>query len=132
MLVRTYPFLDPRRISHAISTSLQSLADDCGRLERDVSFVTDRLRTAPFLDQYAPVVSPLGLQLVGRVSDHPLLGSRMITTSQLWFADPENRWVRTLSRFYRLGRLRSNGNDLPTVSKYELDDENDGWPRDFL
>ncbi len=120
MLVRTYPFLDPRRISHAISASLQSLADDCARLERDVSFVADRLRGAPFLDQYAPVVSPLGLQLVGQVSDHPLLGSRTIITSQLWFADPDGGWVRTLSRFYRLGRLRSDGSDVPAVSDHEL------------
>lgn len=27
----------------------------------------------------------------------------MIMTSPLWFADPEGRWVRTLSRYYRLG-----------------------------
>lgn len=46
--------------------------------------------------------TPLGL-LIGRVTGHPLLGDRTASTSPLWFADPDGTWVRTLSRFYRLG-----------------------------
>ncbi len=46
--------------------------------------------------------------LVGIVSDHPRLGSRMITTSQLFYVDPDGKWARTFSRFYRL----ENG-DIP-------------------
>jgi hypothetical protein len=40
--------------------------------------------------------------LVGIAQDHPRLGSQLITTSQLFAADPHGRWARTLSRFYRL------------------------------
>jgi hypothetical protein len=46
--------------------------------------------------------------LIGAVSDHPRLGSRVITTSQLFYVDPDGKWARTFSRFYRL----ENG-DIP-------------------
>ncbi|UZE46943.1 hypothetical protein ONR75_18185 [Rhodopseudomonas sp. P2A-2r] len=104
MLTRIYRFLDPARIPHELPGRLQSLAQDCATLEYDVAFVLARLRTAPFLDLYSPVVTPLGLKLVGEVTQHPSLGSRRIITSQVWFADPDGCWARTVSRFYRLGR----------------------------
>lgn len=40
--------------------------------------------------------------LVGRAENHPRLGTRMITTSQLFLVDPNGKWARTFSRFYRL------------------------------
>ncbi|MBI5131246.1 MAG: hypothetical protein HZA66_17540 [Rhodopseudomonas palustris] len=104
MLTHVFPFLDPARITTQVSDHLRSLATDCAALGENTAFVTDRLRTAPVLDRYAPVITPLGLRLAGQVTHHPLLGSRRILTSQVWFADPEGHWVRTLSRFYRLGR----------------------------
>jgi hypothetical protein len=128
MLIRAFPFLDPRRITSGVSERLQSLAADCALLERDAAFVSARLRTAPILDRYSPMLSPLGLQLVGDVTGHPRLGSRRIVTSQVWFADPENRWVRTLSRFYRLGRAAENGPGS-SLSAFRPDaDNDDGWP----
>lgn len=104
MLTRLYPFLDPARIPPELSGRLQALARDCATLERDTDFVSSRLRTAPLLDLYFPLITPLGLKLVGEVMQHPFLGTRRIVTSQVWFADPQGRWVRTVSRFYRLGR----------------------------
>ena len=104
MLTSVFPFLDPGMITHEFSERLNSLARDCALLEHDTSFVEARLRTAPTLDLYVPLLTPLGLHLVGQVTHHPLLGSRKIITSQLWFADPEGRWARTLSRFYNLAR----------------------------
>ena len=61
------------------------------------------LQTAPLLDDWVPAMTPVGLQLIGQASGHPLHGDRMVMTSPLWFADPDGGWVRTLSRFYRLG-----------------------------
>ncbi|WP_338053876.1 DUF6634 family protein [Tardiphaga robiniae] len=128
MLIRAFPFLDPRRIPSGLSERLQSLAADCALLERNPAFVSARLRTAPILDRYSPVLSPLGLQLVGDVTGHPQLGSRKIVTSQVWFADPEDRWVRTLSRFYRLGRPgESDPRSSPSTFRPD-DDDDDGWP----
>lgn len=40
--------------------------------------------------------------LVGLAENHPRLGSKIITTSQLFAVDPKGKWARTLSRFYKL------------------------------
>jgi hypothetical protein len=45
-----------------------------------------------------------GVRLVGHDRGHPLLGDRAVVTSSVWFADPNDTWARTLSRFYKLGR----------------------------
>jgi len=104
MLTQYFPFLDPRHATPAITARLRSLAEDAGRFESDAAFVPELLHSAPIIDDYAPVVHSHGLLLVGDVVGHPQFWSRRIRTSQLWFADPSGQWVRTLSRFYRLGR----------------------------
>ena len=134
MLTSVFPFLDPGMITHEFSERLNSLARDCALLEHDTSFVEARLRTAPTLDLYVPLLTPLGLHLVGQVTQHPLLGSRKIITSQLWFADPEGRWARTLSRFYNLARPADpEGREhIATSSLFTFDDRDlDGWPGDY-
>ncbi|MGX7743403.1 DUF6634 family protein [Rhodopseudomonas parapalustris] len=104
MLIRSFPFLDPGSITPELTDRLRSLAEDGAALGSDPSFVLALLPRTPLLDRYAPVITSLGLRLAGEVTDHPLLGSRKIITSQLWWVDPNARWARTLSRFYRLGR----------------------------
>ncbi|MTE02091.1 ATP-dependent Lon protease [Paracoccus sp. YIM 132242] len=63
------------------------------------------LAAAPLLDPWHPIltldVAPL---LMGHVSGHPILGTTRITTSRLITLDPGDRWARTCSRWYRLGR----------------------------
>lgn len=134
MLTTAFPFLDYRRITPDFVERLQMLADDCARLAHDSSFVADRLRNAPVLDLYVPLVTPVGLHLVGHVSGHPRLGSRKIVTSQLWFADPDGMWARTLSRFYLLGRPgdRVGHDQILTSAMFTFDDrdEDDGSPED--
>jgi hypothetical protein len=102
MLTQMFPFLDPTAVSSDLVSKLRALADDCERLcrRRGVSpFVLD---AAPRLDDWVAMQTPLGIQLIGQVSGHPLLGDRAAVTSPLWIADPQGRWVRTLSRFYQL------------------------------
>lgn len=120
MLTETFPFLHPAQITREMSERLQSLAKDCLLLENDVLFVSARLRKAPLLDRYLPVVTPLGLHLVGHVTNHPLLGSCKIATSQVWIADPEGSWVRTLSRFYRLGQPAASDDSERNVASSPL------------
>ena len=82
MLTDKFPFLDPARITPELTARLQSLADDCAHLSLDTAFVAARLRAAPVLDFYTPVITSLGLRLVGQITGHPLLPeSRRIITS---------------------------------------------------
>jgi hypothetical protein len=133
MLTQQFPFLDPARITPELTARLQSLADDCARLAHDTAFVSARLRTAPVLDRYVPVITPLGVRLVGRVTGHPLLGSRKVVTSPIWFADPEAHWVRTLSRFYALRRPADPDalDHILTSARFAFDRrDDDSWPGD--
>lgn len=68
----------------------------------------DVLQSAPLLDAWYKVDHPdsdRGYCLSGHVSGHPeLLDGRLIRTSAVAKLDPNGRWARTVSRFYRLGR----------------------------
>lgn len=103
MLTQMFPFLDPAAVSSDLGRRLRALADDCDLLCRGCGVSLLVLDAAPRLDSWAPVPTPIGIQLMGRVSGHPRLGDRTAITSPVWIADRHDRWVRTLSRFYRLG-----------------------------
>ncbi|MBS4004940.1 DUF6634 family protein [Bradyrhizobium sp. G127] len=103
MLTQQFPFLDPIHATPDLTMRLRALADDAARLQQVRSVSPARLRTAPLLKYWTPLRRPEGLRLIGQVSGHPLIKGPMIMTSPLWFADPKGRWVRTLSRYYRLG-----------------------------
>ncbi|MGE7471973.1 DUF6634 family protein [Bosea sp. NPDC003192] len=77
------------------------------RLADDLAAIVDGRKPSP--EDLASAVSIQGTIgqrsvpcLIGQVSNHPRLGNRLITTSQLFMVDPDGRWARTLSRFYRL------------------------------
>lgn len=61
------------------------------------------LRDAPLLNDWWVSLEDRFLHLHGDVEDHPVLGSRHITTSPLLAFDEPDRWARTASRWYRLG-----------------------------
>ena len=103
MLTGLFPFLRPDCLEAELPSRLHSLADDIESLRQRGQPNAGDLRGAPHLDQWAAVMTPLGLRLTGIVSGHPLLGDRRVMTSALWIADPKAQWVRTLSRYYRLG-----------------------------
>jgi len=71
----------------------------------ETSPAPDTLATAPLLDPWQVVVSsraPVAI-LLGSVTDHPRLPDGPVETSVLLALDPQGRWARTLSRWYRLG-----------------------------
>jgi hypothetical protein len=103
MLTRLFPFLDPAYVTPDLGRRLRALADDCDRLERGRSVSPALLQKAPLLEDWVPAITPQGVQLIGHVTGHPLLGDCAAATTPLWFADPNGTWVRSLSRFYRLG-----------------------------
>jgi hypothetical protein len=103
MLTQMFPFLDPATITRDLVERLQSLATDCERLRQRGSVSPIELRFAHRIDDWVFLQTPLGIQLMGNVTGHPLLGGRAVVTSPLWFADPDGAWIRSLSRFYRLG-----------------------------
>ena len=102
MLTQLFPFLDPSHIAPTLSRRLRDLADDCDHFELGRS-VRPLLQQAPLLEDWVPILTRQGVQLLGRVTGHPILGDGTAATTQLWFADPDGAWVRILSRFYRLG-----------------------------
>lgn len=116
MLTRQFPFLDPATITEDLTGRLQRLARDSARLAQLGLVPPGQLHAAPLLDRYRPVITSLGVRLVGHVTGHPEFGTREIITSQLWWADPNGTWVRTLSRYYRLGAPAPAKDDADDVS----------------
>jgi hypothetical protein len=103
MLTDNFPFLLPCNVGNAIPATLRRLADDLDRLRAGTAPTAAELANAPLIVDWRCVLTPVGLSLAGFVAGHPLLGNRTARTSQLWAADSGGRWVRTLSRYYRLG-----------------------------
>ncbi|KIC44867.1 DUF6634 family protein [Tateyamaria sp. ANG-S1] len=66
----------------------------------------EMLATAPRLEKWITVRErgDLASALVGHVSGHPVLSNRWIRTSALCGLAPDQRWARTNSRWYVLGR----------------------------
>lgn len=101
-------FEDPNARAVALKriAVLQRLVDDLSDIAagtRPTNLDTDR---AIVLRDFRLSAIPLPC-LVGYAENHPRLGSKIITTSQLFAMDPEGKWARTLSRFYRLERFDS-------------------------
>ena len=102
MLTDDFPFLLSENIDGDLTARLRSLADDLDRVRVGSAPSLADLATAPMIAGWRTVLSPLGLRLVGTVTGHPLLGNRTALTTQVWAADSQGQWVRTLSRFYHL------------------------------
>ncbi len=87
-----------------LEAKLRLLATDIAYLQTVGAPDPDDLRDAPILDAWRFALLPTRC-LVGSVTGHPLLGnSPLMHTTPIFASDVEAGWVRTLSRFYRLGR----------------------------
>jgi hypothetical protein len=94
-----YPSDDPATLPETAAR----LALDVKRIRDGEAPTADDLNDAPILDGWAPAMIWQKV-LAGSVVSHPRLGSRpLIRTSPLYVFDLERGWVRTWSRFYRLG-----------------------------
>ncbi len=89
---------------------LERLLIDLKRIRDGQRPTADELAEAPIIHGYE-IEHRLAPALRGLIFDHPLLGTTIGTTSDLWFIAPDKRWVRTLSRFYRLGDEKHSGGD---------------------
>ena len=82
---------------------LEHLTHDLRSLKQGTPPSERQLESCPLLDQWSFGFLPAPC-LIGTVYQHPALGSLSdIHTSELILIDPERRWARTWSRFYRLG-----------------------------
>jgi hypothetical protein len=81
---------------------LKNLARDLARIADGSGPTGAELACAPLLESYSGTLA-LRRCLTGTVSWHPVLTGPKIVTSELFVAFPRAGWVRTYSRFYRLG-----------------------------
>jgi hypothetical protein len=103
MITDAFPFLAPTAATVELTARLRQLADDLDRIRMGGTPSKTELAVAPLITEWKVALTPMGISLIGFASGHPALGSRRIVTSPLWVVDPDLRWARSMSRFYRLG-----------------------------
>ena len=96
----------PDAISPELTGRLRRLADVLDRIAAGTAPTPSCLRGAPLLVEWRLEITWNRLCLVGFCVGHPLYGSKEIATSQLLALDPQHKWARTISLFYRLGVRR--------------------------
>ena len=87
-----------------LGVRLRRLADDVDDIADGRGPNVKVLVQAPILSNWSIFAAPDGVRLMGTVKDHPHAGPGLILTSMIFAIDPTLQWVRTLSRFYRLGQ----------------------------
>lgn len=85
--------------------TLEALTSDLKRIVNGSAPTADELESAPALLAWT-IQSRRQPCLEGYVVDHPRLKPGLVTTSELWAVDPQQKWARTFSRFYRLSDLQ--------------------------
>ena len=96
-------FDDPFKRQQSIQSiqNLEKVAADLRDILEGSRPTRAELLAAPILRDYGFIAQPVPVAL-GHCIGHPVLRDGHVTTSQVYMIDPELRWIRTLSRFYRL------------------------------
>jgi hypothetical protein len=81
---------------------IASIAADAVRLLTPDGQLERTLAEAPIIDNWA-VGMPTAFGLTGDVTGYPRVANGRIQTSAAYFIAADFSWVRTMSRFYRLG-----------------------------
>ena len=96
--------------ARGLSPYIELYIDRCDRLLSDLKAIREgagpteaELAAAPLIDQFSKVYEPVPC-LTGFIHGHPGLPDGPGRTSDLWVVAPEQGWVRTISRYYRLGQ----------------------------
>ncbi|CAN7344172.1 hypothetical protein LJR231_001954 [Phyllobacterium sp. LjRoot231] len=88
--------------------TLEHLLRDLKRLRSGNFPDKKELATAPLIDQWSVGTRPLPC-LYGVISGHPRFRTSEGVTSDVWVMSPNLKFVRTLSRYYRLGVRAETG-----------------------
>lgn len=106
-----------------IITSMHLVVDDAEEMQRRAALEGDLQRLAdgwtpdadtlaacPLIDQWSTLFYPdtTELSMQGLVTGHPELSHGSIITSPIRAMDFREHWIRTHSRFYRLGERKSD------------------------
>jgi hypothetical protein len=94
-----YPGIDGPD-THRLS---KALTEDLERIVAGHQPTAAELSAAPIIDNWLFVPRP-ETALAGLISGHPLLGAGPGVTSGIFALDEAHSWVRTWTRWYRLGR----------------------------
>lgn len=96
--------------ARGLSPHIELYIDRCERLLADLKAIragegpTEAdLAAAPLIDHYSKTYVPVPC-LSGLILGHPSIGNGPGRTSDLWVVAPDQGWVRTMSRYYRLGQ----------------------------
>jgi len=89
-------------VSIDVMRRIRSMCDDIDAVLAGLPPSEEKLSRAPLLHQWQ-LVPYQSVCLSGFVSDHPRIRNGPLVSSQVFMLDPERKWGRTLSRFYRLG-----------------------------
>lgn len=117
MLTEDYPFLSPCNLhrDQTLELKLRALVRDIRRIRSGDGPLAADLSAAPRIDRWRPVMTAHGICLMGWISGHPRLESCHGMTTQIWAADEGGRWVRSLSRYYRLGPIGSGSDETREI-----------------
>lgn len=104
--------------ARGLSPHIELYIDRCDRLLADLKAIREgngpteaELAAAPLIDQFSKVYMPVPC-LTGFIHGHPRIADGPARTSDLWVVAPDQGWVRTISRYYRLGQPMHES-DLP-------------------
>ncbi|CAN7420599.1 hypothetical protein LJR231_002712 [Phyllobacterium sp. LjRoot231] len=96
---------DADQAAHKLNVEIETLENLLRDLKslRSGSFPDKKaLASAPLIDQWSLGTRPVPC-LYGVISGHPRFRRSEGVTSDVWVMSPNRRFIRTMSRYYRLG-----------------------------